>query len=584
MAEFDIIQCSVVQNRLKAITEEMGRTILRTTRSPILSEGRDFITAIFDGQGRVVAQTEFIPVLSAATPPAVRATLERFKDDIHPGDIFILNDPYNGGNHLPDVTLLKPVFAADDGRLAFWIVDKGHHADIGGSLIGGYNPKASEIYQEGLRIPPLRLYDQGRRREDVWHLLVTNIRLKAIFQGDLNAQLSALRTGERGVFSLIEHYGTARLMGIIESLIEATERRVRSEIARMPNGTYHGRSQLDHDGFDREQPVVVRLALTIADDSLHFDFSGSHPQVKGFVNSSYANTVSSCFIALFTIIDPDIPHNEGCFRPISVLAPPGSIVNAMEPAPMTMCTVSTAEVIIEACWLAFAEAIPERAPAAWARSFGPTFSGIDPRTGRHFSDIAFLKKGGAGAVNGHDGWHHVGPVIACGGLRAPSVEMHESLDPFILRKHEYRVDSGGAGKWRGGCGVDYVFEVFGENCLAALTGDGNRPATRPFGLAGGLPGKQNLLYLEMPDGSRIEADSKTVYPMPPGTVFHIYSAGGGGWGDPLRRHPGAVLADVRNGILTIAKAERDYRVAIDPATLSLDEERTARLRNGGESA
>ena len=579
MAGIDIIQCSVVQNRLKTITEEMGRTILRTTRSPILSEGRDFITAIFDGHGRVVAQTEFIPVLSAATPPAVRATMEMFKGDLNPGDIFILNDPYHGGNHLPDVTVLKPIFTADE-TLAFWTVVKGHQADIGGTLIGGYNPKATEIYHEGIRIPPLRIFDRGRRRDDVWNMLLVNTRLRAILQGDLNAQLSALRTGEQGITALIEKHGADELAAIIDSIIEATERRVRTELATIPNGAYRGVSYLDHDGFERERPVKIEVVITVEDDSLHFDFTGSDAQVTGFVNSSYGNTVSACFIAIFTIMDPDIPHNEGCFRPISVNAPEGSIVNAKEPAPMTLCTVSTAEVIIEACWRAFAHAIPERAPAAWARSLGPTYSGIDPRTGNRFSDIAFLKKGGAGAVRGYDGWHHVGPVIACGGLRAPSVEMHESLDPFLLRKHEYRVDSGGAGKWRGGCGVDYIFEVFGEECIAAVTGDGGREKTRPFGLSGGLPGEQNLLYLDMPDRSRIEVDSKTIYPMPRGTVFHIHSGGGGGWGDPLERDPQDVLVDVRNGILTPAKAERDYGVAIDKEKLRVDESRTATLRKG----
>ncbi len=580
MPEVDVIQCSVVQNRLKAITEEMGQTILRTTRSPILSEGRDFITAIFDGQGRVVAQTEFIPVLSAATPPAVLATQEMFDGDIHPGDIFILNDPYNGGNHLPDVTLLKPVFSTD-GAPAFWIVDKGHQADIGGNLIGGYNPYAKEVYQEGIRIPPLRLHDRGRLRQDVWHMLGINSRLKAIFQGDLNAQLSALRTGEQGVTALLEKYGAAQLHDVLEAILDATERRVRSEIAAMPNGAYSGRSELDHDGFNRDEPIRVAVAITIDDESLHFDFTGSHPQVTGFVNSSLANTLSACYIAMFTIMDPDIPHNEGWFRAVSVHAPEGSIVNALEPAPTTMCTVSTAEAIIEACWRAFAEAIPERAPAAWGRSLGPVYSGYNPRTGRRFSDIAFLKKSGAGAVNGHDGWHHVGPSIACGGLRAPSVEMHESIDPFLLRAHEYRADSGGAGRWRGGCGVDYVFEVYGEDCISAVTGDGNREATRAFGQAGGLPGVQNLLYLDLPDGSRTVAESKMVYEMPAGTVFHVYSAGGGGWGDPHERDPQAVLQDVRNGIVTIDKAQRDYGVAIDPQRMTIDAARTAQLRHGG---
>lgn len=577
MSGFDRVQCTVIQNRLMAITRDMGTTMLRTSRSPILTEARDFITALFDETGRVVAQTEYIPILFASTPEAVRKTGELFEGEIEDGDIFLLNDPFCGGNHLPDLTILKPVFGLS-GRRRFWAVTKGHHADIGGAVMGGYNPGARDAFQEGIRIPPLKLYDRGRRREDLWRMLLSNTRLPRHLKGDLRAQISAVRLAERRLKDMLDKWGEDALLEAIEFFLDATERRVRQEIAAIPPGRYRARRALDHDGIDKSRRVWIDVEVTVESDRIVFDYSGSDPQTKGFVNSSLPNTVSASLIGLFTLIDPGIPHNEGCSRPVQVIAPPGLVVNAREPAPSSLCTLATAEAMIEAIWLALAEVIPRRIPAAWGRVCGPNISGVDPRTGEGFSEITFLRKNGGGAASGFDGWSHVGTVVCCGGVRAPSIEMHEMDSPLFLLQHEYRMDSGGPGRWRGGLGVDYVFRVNTPVAQACTTGDGMLEENRAFGLAGGLPGAANRVYLRRPDGETLEADSKAVYPLTEGTEIHIHSSGGGGWGAPWEREKRLVAMDVRNGFISPESALRDYGVVLDAATGEADPKATEQWR------
>ncbi len=577
MSGFDRIQCTVIQNRLTAITRDMGTTMLRTSRSPILTEARDFITAVFDEKGRVAAQTEYIPILCASTPEAVKKTSEAFEGEIREGDLFLLNDPFCGGNHLPDLTVLKPVFSPS-GRRLFWAVTKGHHADIGGAVMGGYNPGARDAFQEGIRIPPIKLYDRGRRREDIWRMLLSNTRLPGHLRGDLRAQISAVGLAERLLKEMVSKWGEDTLREAIEFFLDATERRVRREISAIPDGTYRACRALDHDGIDKSRRVRIDVEITVESDRMVFDYSRSDPQTKGFVNSSLPNTVSASLIGLFTIIDPEIPHNEGCARPVEVIAPPSLVVNARPPAPTSLCTLSTAEAIIEAVWLALSDAVPERISAAWGRVSGPNISGVDPRTGEGFSEITFLRKNGGGAAYGFDGWSHVGTVVCCGGVRAPSIEMHEMDSPLFLLKHEYRMDSGGPGRWRGGLGVDYVFRVDAPAAQACSTGDGMLEENRAFGLAGGLPGETNRVFIRTPDGERIDVDSKSVHALQEGCEITIHSSGGGGWGAPRERDPELVASDVRNGFISPESARRDSGVVLDAATGRVDEEATGRAR------
>ena len=371
-AQADSVTLSVVGNRLESIAIEMMDVMLRTALSQILNASRDFSTAILDGQCRLVAQGEGIPVHVSALPVAGRAVLDYFGDSIAPGDVFLLNDPYFGGSHLPDITAIRPVFV--DGKLAFMTVNRAHHTDVGGGTHGGYNPSASEIFHEGLRIPPLRIYDNDKPRDDLLQMMAANVRYPKNFLGDLNAQIGSILTAERRIRELVQHYGAERLSGIVDGILDATEAQVRSFISDWPDGEYFGESLVDDDGFDSTL-IPIRARITIAGDTMTIDLSESARQVTGFINSAYANTRSLAHAAIMYLAPYDVPKNDGSMGPLKVIAPEGLIVNANSPAPVCMSTNHCAEEIVEAIFKALAQAgagVGERRflPAAAIRHHG----------------------------------------------------------------------------------------------------------------------------------------------------------------------------------------------------------------------
>ncbi|MBV9003681.1 MAG: hydantoinase B/oxoprolinase family protein, partial [Solirubrobacterales bacterium] len=505
----DRILVSVIGNRLDAISKEIGQTMLRTSRSPIFSEARDFVTAIFDNQQRLVAQTAYIPVIMGALPYAMRSIAAAFGDDIDEGDVFILNDPYRGNNHPPDITVLKPVFAG--GELLFWSVSKGHHADVGGGGVAGYNPAARSVWEECVRIPPAKLYVGGEPNRALWDTILINVHLPFLVEGDLHCQVGACNIGERSLRKLIDKYGRDTLEAAIEQIFDASEAQMRAAIREVPNGEYRAERLIDHDGIQRDRMIAVRVALHVEDDSITFDYSQSDPQAEGYINSTIANTTSSSFLALFTSIGSEVRFNEGALRALEVNAPEGTITNSQEPAPVTGNTISAAQAIIEAVWLALAQAVPERVDAAWARWCAPATMGLNPRTGRPFGDIHFMCKGGAGAAYGFDGWDHLGTVVCAGGLRAPDPELHELVDPYTVLQYEYWPDSAGAGEWRGGMGTIYRWRVDAPGIAAANFGGGNREATAPFGLAGGRAAPPHRLHLRRASGELVAVDTESFY-------------------------------------------------------------------------
>jgi len=572
----DRILVSVIGNRLDAISKEIGQTMLRTSRSPIFSEARDFVTAIFDNQQRLVAQTAYIPVIMGALPYAMRSIAAAFGDDIDEGDVFILNDPYRGNNHPPDITVLKPVFAG--GELLFWSVSKGHHADVGGGGVAGYNPAARSVWEECVRIPPAKLYVRGEPNRALWDTILINVHLPFLVEGDLHCQVGACNIGERSLRKLIDKYGRDTLEAAIEQIFDASEAQMRAAIREVPNGEYRAERLIDHDGIQRDRMIAVRVALHVEDDSITFDYSQSDPQAEGYINSTIANTTSSSFLALFTSIGSEVRFNEGALRALEVNAPEGTITNSQEPAPVTGNTISAAQAIIEAVWLALAQAVPERVDAAWARWCAPATMGLNPRTGRPFGDIHFMCKGGAGAAYGFDGWDHLGTVVCAGGLRAPDPELHELVDPYTVLQYEYWPDSAGAGEWRGGMGTIYRWRVDAPGIAAANFGGGNREATAPFGLAGGHAAPPHRLHLRRASGELLDVDTESFYNLDQNDVYEIYESGGGGYGDPKRRAVERVCDDVRDGLVSVQKARELYGVAIDPATLEVDSAATAKLR------
>ncbi len=572
----DRILVSVIGNRLDAISKEIGQTMLRTSRSPIFSEARDFVTAIFDNQQRLVAQTAYIPVIMGALPYAMRSIAAAFGDDIGEGDVFILNDPYRGNNHPPDITVLKPVFAG--GELLFWSVSKGHHADVGGGGVAGYNPAARSVWEECVRIPPAKLYVRGERNRALWETILINVHLPFLVEGDLHCQVGACNIGERSLRKLIDKYGRDTLEAAIEQIFDASEAQMRAAIREVPNGEYRAERLIDHDGIQKDRMIAVRVALRVEDDSITFDYSQSDPQAEGYINSTIANTTSSSFLALFTSIGSEVRFNEGALRALEVIAPVGTITNSQEPAPVTGNTISAAQAIIEAVWLALAQAVPERVDAAWARWCAPATMGLNPRTGRPFGDIHFMCKGGSGAAYGLDGWDHLGTVVCAGGLRAPDPELHELVDPYTVLQYEYWPDSAGAGEWRGGMGTIYRWRVDAPGIAAANFGGGNREATAPFGLAGGHAAPPHRLHLRKASGEVVDVDTESFYNLDQNDVYEIYESGGGGYGDPKRRAVERVRGDVRDGLVSVQQARELYGVAIDPATLEVDPAATASLR------
>jgi N-methylhydantoinase B len=571
----DQIRVSVIGNRLDAISKEIGQTMLRTSRSPIFSEARDFVTAIFDSQTRLVAQTAYIPVLMGALPYALRSIAKTFEGDVEDGDIFILNDPYRGNNHPPDITIAKPVFHA--GRIAFWAVSKGHHADVGGGGVAGYNPAAKVIWEEGLRIPPAKLYIAGRPNRALWDTILLNVHLPFLVEGDLQCQVGAVTIGERSLKGLLAKYGRPTLDAAIDAIFDASERQMRAAIRSVPDGEYTAERLMDHDGVVKDRMIKVRVTLRVAKGEVTFDFTGSDAQVPGYVNSTLPNTASSAFLALFMSLGSDIRFNEGALRALHVVAPAGSVVNPVEPAAVTGCTIASAQAIIEAVWLALAQATPERVDACWARWCAPATMGFNPRTGRPFGDIHFMCKGGGGASQGRDGWNHIGTVVCAGGLRAPDPELHELVDPFTVLQYEYWPDSAGAGEWRGGLGTIYRWRVDTNGIPAANFGGGVHDVTAPYGLEGGRAAPPHQLRLVKGDRV-IPVDAESFYDLDEGDVFEIHESGGGGYGDPHRRAIESVVADVRDGLVSVEKAAADYGVVLDAATLAVDRAQTRELR------
>ena len=556
----DPIVASVIQHRLLAIVAEMGEAMLRTSYSQILNSSRDFSTAICDLDGRLIAQAEHVPIHVGALPYAARAVSEFFAGEIRPGDVFLLNDPYHGGNHLPDLTVFVPVFESEAPR--FWSINRAHQSDIGGATHGAYNAGATDIWQEGIRIPPLRLCDAGKLRQDVLATIAANVRHPRDFRGDLAAMIGSAHVGERRLLALAAEFGWPLAHAAIEAVLDGAERRTRAVIAGWRDGVYHGEAWLDDDGRGHDD-IAIRATVEKRGSDLLIDLSQSHAEVASFVNSSYPNMRSAVVVALAYLIDPDTPKNDGTFRPITVVAKEGTIVWANPGMPVTLATNHCGQEIIEAIVKALAPACPERAMAGWGRRFRIAVQGRDPRAGagarraegnvsrgKPFIWHFFQARPGGGASPAGDGWPGAGEWQAAGGIKFGSLEVTEARFPLFFRRHEFRPDSGGAGKYRGGPGgiAEIVVET-AEPALANTAGDGVRHGA--CGIAGGADGAPHryTLYSEGRPPRPIKT-KETGLVIRPGDVLVLESGGGGGWGDPAERDPAAIACDRENGFVT----------------------------------
>lgn len=558
----DPASVAVIRYRLEAIARQVGVAMQRAAISQLLNQAYDFSAAIFDTQGRMVAQAEHIPIHIGAMPIAVRTILSRFEGDIHDGDVLMSNDPYQGGSHLPDVTVVQPHF--HKGSLAFYVAIRAHHNDIGGAAHGGYNAAAYEIFQEGLRIPPIKLAEAGRLREDVLDMLALNVRHANDFRGDLLAQLGATRMGCQRLEDLLVRHGQDEVLGSLDAILDSSEKAMRAEVGAWPEGVYEGESLLDDDGRGRYR-IPIRARLTLKNSAAVVNLSDSAEQLDSFLNSSWANTCSAVYVAFMYLSAKRVPVNDGCFRPIQIIAPPGSIVNPRPPAPVGACTTHVGSEIVEAVLLALASAAPERAVAGFARRFRYSISGLNGRTGQRYVWHLFYGRGGAGASARADGWSNLGVIINPGGVRSPSIELTERQYPFFIRRYEFRPDSGGAGRQRGGLGS--VFEMHLEgNEPATINTSGDGVEISPPGLFGGGAGQPHdfrLIPTES-DASSTAGEEHSVpskatgIPFKPGDVLCNRSAGGGGYGDPRERNPAYVVQDLRDGLISPAVARDVY--------------------------
>jgi N-methylhydantoinase B len=548
----DPVVVSVIQHRLLAIVEEMGEAMLRTSYSQILNSSRDFSTAICDLSGRLIAQAEHVPIHVGALPYAAKAMTEFFGDDIHEGDVFLLNDPYHGGNHLPDLTAFVPVF--EGGRPRFWSINRAHQSDIGGATHGAYNASATDIWQEGIRITPLKLYDRGEVRRDLLEMIATNVRHPRDFRGDLAAMIGSAHVGERRLLAVANEFGWPTTHAAIEAVLDGAERQTRAVIAEWTDGTYRGEALLDDDGRGNED-IYIRATVTKQGSDLTIDLSDSHPQVASFVNSSYPNMYSAVVVALSYLIDPDTPKNDGTFRPVNVIAKPGTVVWANPGAPVTLATNHCGQEILEAIVKALAPACPHRAMAGWGRRFRIAIQGKDPRRtdipgGKPFIWHFFQARPGGGASPAGDGWPGGGEWQAAGGIKFGSLEVTEVRFPLFFKTHEFRPGSGGDGQYRGGPGgiVEMVVET-AEPAVGNTAGDGVKHGA--CGILGGADGWPHKYMLHSGNNPPRPIKTKeTGLVIRPGDRLMLESGGGGGWGDPNKRNPEARAADVETGFVS----------------------------------
>lgn len=521
----DPVTLAVMNSRMAAIAEEMGVVLGQTAFSPNIKERRDYSCALFDGAGELVAQAAHIPVHLGSTPLSVRAAIARL--DLAPGDIAALNDPFAGGTHLPDVTLVAPIHLPGERKPFAYAANRAHHADIGG-MAPGSMALATEIYQEGLRLPPVKIVVGGAPARDVFELFLANTRVREEREGDLRAQIAALEVGAARMRAMVAAAGRAEVAAAMTALKDYAERLMRAALREIPNGTYSAEDAMDGDGFG-DRPIPLRVKIKIDGGRAHVDFTGSAPQVRGSINANYAITLSATFYVMKCMAAGETPSNEGLMRPITLVAPPGTIVNAQPPAAVAGGNVETSQRIVDVLFRALARAAPKRVPAASSGSMSNlTVGGYDRFRGRHFSYYETIA-GGAGAAAGHPGASGIHTHMT-NTLNTP-IEALEAYYPMRVTEYRIRRSSSGAGKFAGGEGLVREIECLVEANVSLLA---ERRKIAPWGLHGGGAGACGADYLVSAAGRKRRLAAKANALLEPGERIRIETPGGGGWGRAKR--------------------------------------------------
>ena len=521
----DPIQLEVFKHRFAAVAEEMGAVLRKASYSPNIKERRDFSCALFNAQGQMIAQAAHIPVHLGSMPMSVEAAIQDFPN-LEPGDVIIVNDPYRGGTHLPDITLVSPVFVQTsevaNQQLFGFVASRAHHADVGG-MSPGSMPVAREIYQEGIIIPPIKLVAAGQVNQAAWNLLLANVRTPQERAGDLWAQIAANQRGERRLQELVSEHGIEKVDHYMAAMLDYTERMTRRLLESIPDGKYSFSDYLDNDGVG-DEPVLIKVVIDIQGNQAIVDFSGSAAQQRGSVNAVYAITLSAVYYVFRCLIGLDVPNNAGCLAPIKVIAARGSVVNAEHPAPVAGGNVETSQRITDVLLGALAQALPAKVPAASQGTMNNiTIGGHDPDLETPFAYYETIG-GGMGALPDRDGVSAIHSHMT-NTLNTPA-EAIEYAYPLRILRYEIRPDSGGAGMFRGGDGIIRDVQVLTEAQVSLLT---ERRECSPYGLKGGQPGTpgKNLIIR---DGDEIPLPGKGSVDLIPGDILSIHTPGGGGYG------------------------------------------------------
>jgi N-methylhydantoinase B len=523
----DPVELEIFKSLFHSIAEEMGAALRRTAFSPNIKERRDYSCAVFDGAGEVVAMGDHMPVHLGSMPMSVRAAVERLT--LNAGDVAILNDPFCGGTHLPDITLVAPVFLNTGKRKpAFYVASRAHHADVGGTYAGSMGI-CREIYQEGIRIPPIKLIAGGKLQDDVFRLMLNNVRTPEEREGDLNAQIAACHTGATRLLEITGRYGLPRVQRVMEELQEYSEKLMRAFLGKVPHGRYEAEDFLDDDGAG-SGPVRIAVALTFQAATatkplVTVDFTGSSPQVAGSINAVEAITYSACFYVFRCLLQEDVPAAAGLMRPVRVIAPPGTVVNARPPAAVAGGNVEASQRIVDVLLRALAQAMPDRVPAGSSGTMNNlTIGGIDERTSEPFAYYETIA-GGMGARPDRPGVSGVHTHMT-NSLNTPA-EALEYAYPLRITQYSLRKESGGGGKFRGGDGIVRELELLADSEVTLLA---DRRSRGPYGLQGGTDGSPGKTEIIHHDGRRETLPGKTSVRLKKGERVRIESPGGGGWG------------------------------------------------------
>jgi N-methylhydantoinase B len=565
----DPIEFELFKNAILSIADEMALTIFRTTYSGVLKDNMDYSTAMFDGEGNLVAQGLTLPSHLGSMPTAMQHMLQTFGGDINPGDIFALNDPFRGGMHLPDIFVFKPVFHR--GEVLAYAATICHHTDVGGRVPGSNASDSTEIYQEGLRIPPLKMYDRGNRNETLFALIETNVRMPVRVFGDLRAQLAACYTCDQSVIELANQYGPAKVKQLMTELIDYSERMTRSAISGLPDGVFSFLDHIDDDGVDVGQPIPLQVTIIKSGDQIVVDWTGTSPQVRGAINNTLSFTKSASYCAIRSVLPGNIPNNDGVFRAIEVIAPPGTIANGVLPAACAARGL-TGFRMIDCLFGALSKMLPDVVFACsdggnTGISIGGYYADRKPFIYVDFTACAW---GGRPYADGLDGNSNIYANMA-----SSSIEVTEAEQPMQITCYEFITDAMGPGKYRGGAPFRRDYRFTADEAILQVRSD--RRVFRPYGLYGGGPGKPSMNYLN-PQAENRELASKVTMQIRRGDIFRHEVAGAGGWGDPLERDPAMVVKDVRNEFVSLAAAQRDYGVVILGPDLAVDQAATWALR------